>query len=29
LVKIIESKPVSKLKTWQVIEKWYKYKQNC
>ena len=28
-VKIIESKPISKLKTWQVIEKWYKYKQNC
>ena len=28
LVKIIESKPISKLKTWQVIEKWYKYKQN-
>ena len=27
-VKIIESKPISKLKTWQVIEKWYRYKQN-
>ena len=29
MVKIIESKPISKLKAWQVIEKWYKYKQNC
>jgi len=29
LVKIIETKPISKLKTWQVLEKWYKYKQNC
>ena len=28
LVKIIERRPVSKLKTWQVIEKWYKYKQS-
>ncbi len=27
-VKIIESKPISKLKTWQVIDKWYKYRQN-
>ena len=27
-VKIIESRPISKLKTWQVVEKWYKYKQN-
>ena len=27
-VKIIESRPISKLKMWQVIEKWYKYKQN-
>jgi hypothetical protein len=27
-VKIIESKPISKLKTWEVIDKWYKYKQN-
>ena len=27
-VKIIESRPISKLKTWQVIEKWYRYKQN-
>ena len=28
MVKIIESKPISKLKAWQVIEKWYRYKQN-
>ena len=28
LVRIIESRPISKLKTWQVVEKWYKYKQN-
>ncbi len=28
LVKIIESKPISKLKTWEVIDKWYRYKQN-
>ena len=28
LVSIIESKPISKLKNWQVIEKWYKYRQN-
>ena len=27
-VKIIESKPISKLKTWEVIDKWYRYKQN-
>ena len=27
-VSIIESKPFSKKKTWQVIDKWYKYKQN-
>ena len=27
-VSIIESKPYSKKKTWQVIEKWYKFKQN-
>ena len=26
LVKIIESKPISKLKTWEVMDKWYKYK---
>ena len=29
LVKIIESKPISKLKTWEVVDKWYKCKQNC
>ena len=28
VVKIIESKPISKLKTWEVIDKWYKNKQN-
>ncbi len=28
-VSIIESKPFSKKKTWQVIDQWYKYKQNC
>ena len=28
LVKIIESKPISKLKTWEVVDKWYKCKQN-
>ena len=27
-VSIIESKPFSKKKTWQVIDSWYKYKQN-
>jgi len=27
-VKIIESKPFSKKKRWEVINKWYKYKQN-
>ena len=27
-VSIIESKPFSKKKTWQVIESWYKYKLN-
>ena len=27
-VSIIECKPISKKKTWQVIKKWYKYKQN-
>ena len=26
VVKIIESKPISKLKTWEVLEKWYRYK---
>ena len=29
IVKIIESKPISKLKTWEVMDKWYKCKQNC
>ena len=29
LVKIIESKPISKLKTWEVVDKWYKCKQSC
>ena len=28
LVKIIESKPFSKKKKWEVVNKWYKYKQN-
>jgi ribosomal protein S17 len=27
-VKIIESKPFSKKKRWEVISKWYKFKQN-
>ena len=27
-VTIIECKPFSKKKTWQVIEKWYKFKQS-
>ena len=27
-VSIIECKPISKKKTWQVMDKWYKYKQN-
>ena len=27
-VKIIESKPISKLKTWEVIDKWYRFKQS-
>ena len=27
-VSIIESKPISKKKKWQVIEKWYKFKRN-
>ena len=27
-VSIIECKPISKKKTWEVITKWYKYKQN-
>ena len=28
IVKIIESKPISKRKKWEVIYKWYKSKQN-
>ena len=28
IVKIKESKPISKLKTWEVFEKWYKFKLN-
>ena len=28
VVKIIESKPISKLKSWEVLEKWYKFKLN-
>ena len=27
-VKIIESKPFSKKKRWEVINQWYRYKQN-
>lgn len=27
-IKIIESKPFSKKKRWEVMSKWYKYKQN-
>jgi len=27
-VSIIESKPFSKKKKWQVVEKWFKFKQN-
>ena len=27
-IKIIESKPFSRKKRWEVITKWYKYKQN-
>ena len=27
-VTIIECKPFSKKKTWEVVEKWYKFKQN-
>jgi len=27
-INIIESKPFSKKKRWEVITKWYKYKQN-
>jgi len=28
VVSIEECRPISKKKTWQVIEKWYRYKQN-
>ena len=28
LVKIMECKPISKLKTWEVLEKWYRYRLN-
>ena len=28
IVKIIESKPFSKKKRWEILNKWYKYKQN-
>ncbi len=28
LVKIIETRPISKLKTWEVMDKWYRYKQS-
>jgi len=28
IVSIIESKPYSKKKRWEVINKWYRYKQN-
>ncbi len=27
-VEIIECKPISKKKTWEVLDRWYKYKQN-
>ena len=27
-VKIVESKPYSRKKRWEVINKWYRYKQN-
>ena len=27
-VEIIECKPISKKKTWEVIDRWYRYKQN-
>ena len=27
-VSIIECKPISKRKTWEVLEKWYRYKLN-
>ena len=28
IVKIIESRPISKLKTWEVLDKWYKFRQS-
>ena len=28
IVSIIECKPISKKKTWRVVEKWFRYKQN-
>ena len=28
IVEIIECKPISIKKTWEVIDRWYKYKQN-
>ena len=28
IVEIIECKPISKKKTWEVINRWYKFKQN-
>jgi len=28
-VKIIESKPFSKMKKWEVVNKWSRFKQNC
>ena len=27
-VSIVECKPISKMKKWQVVVKWYKFKQN-
>lgn len=27
-VEIIECKPISKKKTWEVLDRWYKFKQN-
>ena len=28
VVEISECKPISKKKTWEIIDRWYKYKQN-
>ena len=28
LVKLVETRPISKLKTWEVMDKWYRCKQN-